>query len=170
MHSWAHSPPVPTANLTGHEEKVSVENFELLKVLGTGGEDPPTRRADVPGTVPWASCWHTRLGLGLGQATGNAPHPFLAQLALPAPPCPARVACPFPGPNLPAGASAFTPLEACSLPKGFTQLLSWCCCSERPLPRSANSPARVCTSLPGQPSQVSHTSASLPWICTSSIS
>uniref|UniRef100_A0A8C4MY94 non-specific serine/threonine protein kinase n=1 Tax=Equus asinus asinus TaxID=83772 RepID=A0A8C4MY94_EQUAS len=33
---WAHSPPVLTANLTGHEEKVSVDNFELLKVLGTG--------------------------------------------------------------------------------------------------------------------------------------
>ncbi|KAG8522676.1 Ribosomal protein S6 kinase alpha-4, partial [Galemys pyrenaicus] len=32
----AHLPPMPTANLTGHEEKVSVENFELLKVLGTG--------------------------------------------------------------------------------------------------------------------------------------
>lgn len=26
------------ANLTGHTEKVGVENFELLKVLGTGGE------------------------------------------------------------------------------------------------------------------------------------
>lgn len=33
-------PPVPAANLTGHEEKVSVENFALLKVLGTGGEKP----------------------------------------------------------------------------------------------------------------------------------
>lgn len=27
-----------TANLTGHTEKVGMENFELLKVLGTGGE------------------------------------------------------------------------------------------------------------------------------------
>ncbi|KAK2100236.1 Ribosomal protein S6 kinase alpha-4 [Saguinus oedipus] len=27
---------ITEANLTGHEEKVSVENFELLKVLGTG--------------------------------------------------------------------------------------------------------------------------------------
>ena len=26
------------ANLTGHTEKVGMENFELLKVLGTGGE------------------------------------------------------------------------------------------------------------------------------------
>lgn len=34
------APPVPAANLTGHEEKVSVENFALLKVLGTGGEKP----------------------------------------------------------------------------------------------------------------------------------
>ncbi|XP_010836398.1 PREDICTED: ribosomal protein S6 kinase alpha-4, partial [Bison bison bison] len=33
---WVHLPPVPTANLTGHEEKVGVENFQLLKVLGTG--------------------------------------------------------------------------------------------------------------------------------------
>ena len=28
----------PAANLTGHTEKVGMENFELLKVLGTGGE------------------------------------------------------------------------------------------------------------------------------------
>uniref|UniRef100_A0A7N9VSZ1 Ribosomal protein S6 kinase, polypeptide 4 n=1 Tax=Mus musculus TaxID=10090 RepID=A0A7N9VSZ1_MOUSE len=27
---------ITEANLTGHEEKVSVENFALLKVLGTG--------------------------------------------------------------------------------------------------------------------------------------
>ena len=27
-----------TANLTGHVERVGIENFELLKVLGTGGE------------------------------------------------------------------------------------------------------------------------------------
>ncbi|XP_008565673.1 PREDICTED: ribosomal protein S6 kinase alpha-4, partial [Galeopterus variegatus] len=36
---WAREPPARSkkgANLTGHEEKVSVENFELLKVLGTG--------------------------------------------------------------------------------------------------------------------------------------
>lgn len=26
------------ANLTGHTERVGMENFELLKVLGTGGE------------------------------------------------------------------------------------------------------------------------------------
>lgn len=26
------------ANLTGHAEKVGIENFELLKVLGTGGK------------------------------------------------------------------------------------------------------------------------------------
>ena len=26
------------ANLTGHQEKVGLESFELLKVLGTGGE------------------------------------------------------------------------------------------------------------------------------------
>lgn len=83
----AHSPPVPTANLTGHEEKVSVENFELLKVLGTGGEDPrpPGRcpRAGALGLPPG------RTRLGLGQATGYAPHPFLAQPpARPALPCP----------------------------------------------------------------------------------
>lgn len=28
----------PSANLTGHAEKVGIENFELLKVLGTGGK------------------------------------------------------------------------------------------------------------------------------------
>ena len=27
-----------SANLTGHVERVGIENFELLKVLGTGGE------------------------------------------------------------------------------------------------------------------------------------
>lgn len=27
------------ANLTGHVERVGIENFELLKVLGTGGEE-----------------------------------------------------------------------------------------------------------------------------------
>uniref|UniRef100_A0A8C3CDW0 Uncharacterized protein n=1 Tax=Cairina moschata TaxID=8855 RepID=A0A8C3CDW0_CAIMO len=26
------------SNLTGHAEKVGIENFELLKVLGTGGK------------------------------------------------------------------------------------------------------------------------------------
>lgn len=26
------------ANLTGHTERVGIENFELLKVLGTGGK------------------------------------------------------------------------------------------------------------------------------------
>lgn len=29
---------LPSANLTGHAEKVGIENFELLKVLGTGGK------------------------------------------------------------------------------------------------------------------------------------
>lgn len=29
---------LPLANLTGHTEKVGMENFELLKVLGTGGK------------------------------------------------------------------------------------------------------------------------------------
>lgn len=29
---------LPLANLTGHTERVGMENFELLKVLGTGGE------------------------------------------------------------------------------------------------------------------------------------
>jgi len=29
---------VVTANLTGHVEKVTLESFELLKVLGTGGK------------------------------------------------------------------------------------------------------------------------------------
>lgn len=28
-----------SANLTGYTEKVGMENFELLKVLGTGGEN-----------------------------------------------------------------------------------------------------------------------------------
>lgn len=28
---------LPLANLTGHTERVGMENFELLKVLGTGG-------------------------------------------------------------------------------------------------------------------------------------
>lgn len=27
------------ANLTGHVERVGIENFELLKVLGTGGKE-----------------------------------------------------------------------------------------------------------------------------------
>lgn len=27
-----------SANLTGHVERVGIENFELLKVLGTGGK------------------------------------------------------------------------------------------------------------------------------------
>lgn len=27
------------ANLTGHIERVGIENFELLKVLGTGGKE-----------------------------------------------------------------------------------------------------------------------------------
>lgn len=31
---------ISSANLTGHEdEKVGLENFELLKVLGTGGKN-----------------------------------------------------------------------------------------------------------------------------------
>lgn len=30
--------PLPLANLTGHTERVGIENFELLKVLGTGGK------------------------------------------------------------------------------------------------------------------------------------
>lgn len=29
---------LPLANLTGHTERVGIENFELLKVLGTGGK------------------------------------------------------------------------------------------------------------------------------------
>uniref|UniRef100_A0A8D2PUP0 Uncharacterized protein n=1 Tax=Zosterops lateralis melanops TaxID=1220523 RepID=A0A8D2PUP0_ZOSLA len=29
--------PFLSSNLTGHAEKVGIENFELLKVLGTGG-------------------------------------------------------------------------------------------------------------------------------------
>lgn len=29
---------LPLANLTGHTERVGMENFELLKVLGTGGK------------------------------------------------------------------------------------------------------------------------------------
>lgn len=32
------------ANLTGHTEKVGMENFELLKVLGTGGESDESSR------------------------------------------------------------------------------------------------------------------------------
>lgn len=31
------------ANLTGHTEKVGMENFELLKVLGTGGKSHESR-------------------------------------------------------------------------------------------------------------------------------
>lgn len=31
------------ANLTGHTEKVGMENFELLKVLGTGGKSHKSR-------------------------------------------------------------------------------------------------------------------------------
>lgn len=95
MGDWLCSfPAVPAANLTGHEEKVSVENFELLKVLGTGGEDPVCW-AGAPRMVLWASYPHTRWGLG--QATGEAPHPFLAQPALPTPAYCARVLCPLSG-------------------------------------------------------------------------
>lgn len=71
-------PPVPAANLTGHEEKVSVENFALLKVLGTGGEEPRSLGqcpwhgalgllpAHPPGPGPGPGCW------------GGPPHPFPA--------------------------------------------------------------------------------------------
>lgn len=114
--------------------------------------------------VPWASCWHTRLGLG--QATGNAPHPFPAQPALPAPPCPARVACPFPEPILPAGGlRVYTP--------GGLQP-SHSHSSSPGAALSALSPALHTPQLRfARPSHVSppepaHTSASLPWICTSS--
>lgn len=90
---WAHSPPMPTANLTGHKEKVSVENFELLKVLGTGGEDPyppgrcPRHRAlgllPPAGTPAWA--W----------ARPPAMPPTLSWNSPPCLPCPARVCMPF---------------------------------------------------------------------------
>lgn len=98
---WAHSSPVPTANLTGHEEKVSVENFELLKVLGTGGEDPhpPGRcpregaRGLPTGTPAWA--W----------ARQPAMPPTLSWLRPAAPPCRARVCIPLSGPLLPPRAS-----------------------------------------------------------------
>lgn len=66
-----------------------MENFELLKVLGTGGEDPhpPGRRPrrGAPDLLP-AHSW--------AWATEQAPHPFPAQPALPAPPCLARVCMP----------------------------------------------------------------------------
>lgn len=81
-------PPVPAANLTGHEEKVSVENFALLKVLGTGGEEPRSL-----GQCPW----HGALGLlpahppgpGPGPGFGEVPPPFpgTAPLSRPALPC-----------------------------------------------------------------------------------
>ena len=64
---------ITEANLTGHEEKVSVENFALLKVLGTGGEKPlslawcfgPSAR---PLAWTWAWAW----------LLGRSPHPFPA--------------------------------------------------------------------------------------------
>lgn len=89
-------PPVPAANLTGHEEKVSVENFALLKVLGTGGENcvhwasalawyfGPSAR---PLAWTWAWAW----------LLGRSPHPFPAEHPLPAPPYRTRVPCPLAG-------------------------------------------------------------------------
>lgn len=76
---------MPAANLTGHEEKVSVENFALLKVLGTGGEKPRSLGL-CPGLVLWAFCPPTRLDLGLGLVAGEVPPPFpgIAPLARPA--------------------------------------------------------------------------------------
>lgn len=38
LHIWCDFFFFPSANLTGHAEKVGIENFELLKVLGTGGK------------------------------------------------------------------------------------------------------------------------------------
>lgn len=87
---WVHLPPVPAANLTGHEEKVGVENFQLLKVLGTGGEEPYPP-AGVPGMVPRASRLHTHLGWARLLAVPPQPLP-----ALPALPCPAMVCTPTP--------------------------------------------------------------------------
>lgn len=86
MHWLGSFAPVPTANLTGHEEKVSVENFELLKVLGTGGEDP-----HPPGRCPT----HRALGLPLAHPPGSGPgnrqcpppFPGTACLDSPALPC-----------------------------------------------------------------------------------
>ena len=40
MHTFVFLLP---ANLTGHTEKVGMENFELLKVLGTGGKSHAAR-------------------------------------------------------------------------------------------------------------------------------
>lgn len=110
---WAHSPPVPTANLTGHKEKVSVENFELLKVLGTGGEDPhPPGRCHRHGALGLLPAHPP--GPGPGHQQCPPPFPGTARLA-----CPARVCMYTPRavplckglPDLPA------PLGACSPPK-----------------------------------------------------
>lgn len=111
--------PVCAANLTGHEEKVSVENFELLKVLGTGGEDPVCWEG-VPGVEHWASyphvCW------GLGQATGEAPHPFPARPALPALPYSARVLCPLAGHSIARFCVCMSPAGICQPPWGTCTL------------------------------------------------
>jgi len=45
--------PFP-ANLTGYTEKVGMENFELLKVLGTGGESAALSRP-IP-SRNWSVC------------------------------------------------------------------------------------------------------------------
>lgn len=87
MHSWAHSPPVPTANLTGHEEKVSVENFELLKVLGTGGEDPPPAgqmsQAWCPGPPAGTPAWAWARPLAMPPTLSRHSLPCLLRPALP---------------------------------------------------------------------------------------
>lgn len=83
---WAHLPPVPAANLTGHEEKVGVENFQLLKVLGTGGEDPPHPPAGVPGMVPWATR-PAPARAGPGHPQCPPPSPGTARFASLALPC-----------------------------------------------------------------------------------
>uniref|UniRef100_A0A5F8GL99 Ribosomal protein S6 kinase A4 n=1 Tax=Monodelphis domestica TaxID=13616 RepID=A0A5F8GL99_MONDO len=61
---------ITDANLTGHEEKVSVENFELLKVLGTGGEDAPPARLGPPSwPSPLLASPPRAAAPGLGQAS-----------------------------------------------------------------------------------------------------
>lgn len=94
-------PPVPAANLTGHEEKVSVENFALLKVLGTGGEEPRSL-----GQCPW----HGALGLlpahppGPGPGFGEVPPPFPGTAPL------SRPALPYQGSMPTCRASTLTSL------------------------------------------------------------
>ena len=162
MHWLGSFAPVPTANLTGHEEKVSVENFELLKVLGTGGEDP-----HPPGTCPT----HRALGLlpahplGSGPGDRQCPPPVPGTACLDSPTRPGGFACPLSGLLLPARAS-----RVCQHPWGLAALPGGLHSS---CPRSDMTALSPALQTPSSglhiPPLSACTSASLPWICIQSV-